>query len=199
MCADRHAFLHHMEVSHAGRFDARCRHAYRDVRRLCCGADRGATCRPARSNWPNSPTPNAGPSDRGISPRRLSAGAESAAVNDIVRRYARLQVPRYTSYPTAAEFTTDGSVRRPAAVAAGSGYDRSRFGLSACAVLPRTLPLLRLQYQESAARRRHRAYRRRWSARSRWSATLCQGRFVSRGCTGAVERRASSALTDWHP
>jgi oxygen-independent coproporphyrinogen-3 oxidase len=26
-------------------------------------------------------------------------------VNDIVRRYARLQVPRYTSYPTAAEFT----------------------------------------------------------------------------------------------
>lgn len=32
---------------------------------------------------------------------------ESIAVNDIVRRYARLQVPRYTSYPTAAEFTTD--------------------------------------------------------------------------------------------
>jgi oxygen-independent coproporphyrinogen-3 oxidase len=30
---------------------------------------------------------------------------ESTAVNDIVRRYARLQVPRYTSYPTAAEFT----------------------------------------------------------------------------------------------
>jgi len=29
------------------------------------------------------------------------------AVNDIVRRYARLQVPRFTSYPTAAEFTTD--------------------------------------------------------------------------------------------
>jgi oxygen-independent coproporphyrinogen III oxidase len=28
-------------------------------------------------------------------------------VNDIVRRYARLQVPRYTSYPTAAEFTPD--------------------------------------------------------------------------------------------
>jgi oxygen-independent coproporphyrinogen III oxidase len=28
-------------------------------------------------------------------------------VNDIVRRYARLQVPRYTSYPTAAEFTAD--------------------------------------------------------------------------------------------
>lgn len=28
-------------------------------------------------------------------------------MNDIVRRYARLQVPRYTSYPTAAEFTTD--------------------------------------------------------------------------------------------
>jgi len=28
-------------------------------------------------------------------------------VNDIVRRYAKLQVPRYTSYPTAAEFTTD--------------------------------------------------------------------------------------------
>jgi oxygen-independent coproporphyrinogen-3 oxidase len=27
-------------------------------------------------------------------------------VNDIVRRYARLQVPRYTSYPTAAEFTS---------------------------------------------------------------------------------------------
>jgi oxygen-independent coproporphyrinogen-3 oxidase len=27
-------------------------------------------------------------------------------VNDIVRSYARLQVPRYTSYPTAAEFTT---------------------------------------------------------------------------------------------
>jgi coproporphyrinogen III oxidase-like Fe-S oxidoreductase len=26
-------------------------------------------------------------------------------VNDVVRRYARLQVPRYTSYPTAAEFT----------------------------------------------------------------------------------------------
>jgi oxygen-independent coproporphyrinogen-3 oxidase len=26
-------------------------------------------------------------------------------VNDIVHRYARLQVPRYTSYPTAAEFT----------------------------------------------------------------------------------------------
>jgi len=25
-------------------------------------------------------------------------------VNDILRRYARLQVPRYTSYPTAAEF-----------------------------------------------------------------------------------------------
>jgi oxygen-independent coproporphyrinogen-3 oxidase len=32
---------------------------------------------------------------------------ESAAVNDAVRRYARLQVPRYTSYPTAAEFTTN--------------------------------------------------------------------------------------------
>jgi oxygen-independent coproporphyrinogen-3 oxidase len=31
-------------------------------------------------------------------------------VNDIVRRYARLQVPRYTSYPTAAEFTTDVGV-----------------------------------------------------------------------------------------
>jgi oxygen-independent coproporphyrinogen III oxidase len=28
-------------------------------------------------------------------------------LNDIVRRYARLQVPRYTSYPTAAEFTAD--------------------------------------------------------------------------------------------
>ena len=28
-------------------------------------------------------------------------------MNEIVRRYARLQVPRYTSYPTAAEFTTD--------------------------------------------------------------------------------------------
>jgi oxygen-independent coproporphyrinogen-3 oxidase len=28
-------------------------------------------------------------------------------VSEIVRRYARLQVPRYTSYPTAAEFTTD--------------------------------------------------------------------------------------------
>ena len=28
-------------------------------------------------------------------------------MNDIVRRYARLQVPRYTSYPTAAEFTPD--------------------------------------------------------------------------------------------
>ncbi|SDK26483.1 MULTISPECIES: oxygen-independent coproporphyrinogen III oxidase [Bradyrhizobium] len=27
-------------------------------------------------------------------------------MNDIVRNYARLQVPRYTSYPTAAEFTT---------------------------------------------------------------------------------------------
>jgi oxygen-independent coproporphyrinogen-3 oxidase len=31
-------------------------------------------------------------------------------LNDIVRRYARLQVPRYTSYPTAAEFTTDVAV-----------------------------------------------------------------------------------------
>jgi len=28
-------------------------------------------------------------------------------LNDIVRRYARLQVPRYTSYPTAAEFIAD--------------------------------------------------------------------------------------------
>lgn len=28
-------------------------------------------------------------------------------MNEIVRRYARLQVPRYTSYPTAVEFTTD--------------------------------------------------------------------------------------------
>lgn len=28
-------------------------------------------------------------------------------MSDIVRQYARLQVPRYTSYPTAAEFTTD--------------------------------------------------------------------------------------------
>ena len=28
-------------------------------------------------------------------------------MNDIVRRYARLQVPRYTSYPTAAEFTPE--------------------------------------------------------------------------------------------
>lgn len=28
-------------------------------------------------------------------------------MKDIVRRYARLQVPRYTSYPTAAEFTAD--------------------------------------------------------------------------------------------
>ena len=28
-------------------------------------------------------------------------------MNDIIRRYARLQVPRYTSYPTAAEFTAD--------------------------------------------------------------------------------------------
>jgi oxygen-independent coproporphyrinogen-3 oxidase len=28
-------------------------------------------------------------------------------LNDIVRRYARVQVPRYTSYPTAAEFTAD--------------------------------------------------------------------------------------------
>ena len=28
-------------------------------------------------------------------------------MNDIVRRYARLHVPRYTSYPTAAEFTAD--------------------------------------------------------------------------------------------
>ena len=27
-------------------------------------------------------------------------------MNDIVRDYAKLQVPRYTSYPTAAEFTT---------------------------------------------------------------------------------------------
>ena len=38
-------------------------------------------------------------------------------MNDIVRRYARLQVPRYTSYPTAAEFTADVGVRRPAPVA----------------------------------------------------------------------------------
>lgn len=30
-------------------------------------------------------------------------------MNDIVRRYARLQVPRYTSYPTAAEFRPDVS------------------------------------------------------------------------------------------
>jgi oxygen-independent coproporphyrinogen-3 oxidase len=28
-------------------------------------------------------------------------------VSEIIRRYARLQVPRYTSYPTAAEFTSD--------------------------------------------------------------------------------------------
>ncbi|WMT73397.1 oxygen-independent coproporphyrinogen III oxidase [Bradyrhizobium sp. Ash2021] len=32
---------------------------------------------------------------------------KDTAVNDIVRRYATLQVPRYTSYPTAAEFTPD--------------------------------------------------------------------------------------------
>jgi oxygen-independent coproporphyrinogen-3 oxidase len=38
---------------------------------------------------------------RGLSPQ------ESAVVNDILRRYARLQVPRYTSYPTAAEFRPD--------------------------------------------------------------------------------------------
>jgi oxygen-independent coproporphyrinogen-3 oxidase len=31
---------------------------------------------------------------------------EGTAVTDIVRRYAGLQVPRYTSYPTAAEFTS---------------------------------------------------------------------------------------------
>ena len=35
---------------------------------------------------------------------------ESTAVNDIVRHYARLQVPRYTSYPTAAEFTPSVAV-----------------------------------------------------------------------------------------
>ena len=36
----------------------------------------------------------------------VCSAQESTAVNDIVRRYARSQVPRYTSYPTAAEFTT---------------------------------------------------------------------------------------------
>jgi oxygen-independent coproporphyrinogen-3 oxidase len=34
-------------------------------------------------------------------------GREGTAVSDVVRRYARLQVPRYTSYPTAAEFTPE--------------------------------------------------------------------------------------------
>ena len=53
----------------------------------------------------NNPTKNAGHFD----PRHFLVQSrcwlqESAAVNDIVRRYARLQVPRYTSYPTAAEF-----------------------------------------------------------------------------------------------
>ncbi len=38
-----------------------------------------------------------------VSPNSLLA-QESIAVNDLLRRYARLQVPRYTSYPTAAEF-----------------------------------------------------------------------------------------------
>ena len=49
---------------------------------------------------------NAGLSDPGhfLVQSRLPP-PESTAVTDIVRRYARLQVPRYTSYPTAAEFT----------------------------------------------------------------------------------------------
>ncbi len=35
------------------------------------------------------------------------AASWAPAVTDILRRYATMQVPRYTSYPTAAEFTSD--------------------------------------------------------------------------------------------
>jgi oxygen-independent coproporphyrinogen-3 oxidase len=73
-------------------------------------------------------------------------------VNETIRRYARLQVPRYTSYPTAAEFTTDVA-----------GADQRRWlhdlgraeAVSVYLHVPycRELPLLRLQHQEGAARR----------------------------------------------
>ncbi|MBN8990482.1 MAG: oxygen-independent coproporphyrinogen III oxidase [Rhizobiales bacterium] len=62
--------------------------------------------RPARSNWPHRTTRSAGRSDpRPFLVQSRLPNSESGAVSDIVRRYARLQVPRYTSYPTAAEFT----------------------------------------------------------------------------------------------
>src|SRR6266576_3907943 len=94
------------EVGYASRFDAHCRSRHLDVCGFCRGADLGrfpdppeATDSAVRCETPKLLTP--------LSLQDSFPVQESAAVNDIVRRYAKLQVPRYTSYPTAAEFTAE--------------------------------------------------------------------------------------------
>ena len=185
--------------AHANRVVACCRLRRRDVRGLWRGAGSGVTCRPARNNWPSSPTANAGRSDSGALPERDRLQEEIAAVNDIVRRYARLQVPRYTSYPTAAEFTADiGAADQRRWL---SGIDTSE-AVSVYLHVPYCRELCLYcgcNTKKALCDDVISAYREALEREIALSATSYQDRSVSPGCTGAAERRASSALKGSHP
>ena len=94
------------EINHASRFNARRRKRSRDVRRLRRGADVGRFADPSQTI--GATIQHQAPAvliSRYFASQNGFPAQESTTVNDLVRRYARLQVPRYTSYPTAAEFT----------------------------------------------------------------------------------------------
>jgi hypothetical protein len=105
ICVEQASSLHHKEVAHARRFDTRCRKRSNHVRRLCCRPGVGRFSNPSEAIGATIQCQAPVVLIRDISPARTPLAQESTAVNDNVRRYARLQVPRYTSYPTAAEFT----------------------------------------------------------------------------------------------
>ena len=113
-------------------------------------------------------------------------------MNDIVRRYARLQVPRYTSYPTAAEFTADigaadqrrwlNSIDTNEAVSVylHVPYCRELCLYCGCNTKKALRDDVISAYREALAR-------------SALSAVSYLDRSVSPGCIGVAERQASSA------
>ena len=115
-------------------------------------------------------------------------------MNDIVRRYARLQVPRYTSYPTAAEFTADvGAADQRRWL---SNVDTSE-AVSVYLHVPycRELCLYcgcntKMALRDDVVSAYREALEREIAPRQRCP---IRDRSVSRGCIGVVERRASSA------
>lgn len=119
-------------------------------------------------------------------------------MNDIVRRYARLQVPRYTSYPTAAEFT-------PAVVSADQRRWLQDLDTSEAVSIYLHVPYCRelCLYCGCNTKKAMRddviaTYRVALERRLHWSSSPCPDRSESPGCTGAAERRAFWAARDSH-